>query len=555
MYHCFGVNCGIVERVKYRRHIGILVHKHRELILLVIIFGIGLWFRLSNISLYVWQLMGYDESRDMLVARHIVEYGDTVWRGPFASGSLNLLMNSPAYYYFMAALWFVGRSSVAMLALWSLLLASIMYLGYRLGTYMWDSKLGIIIAMLFAVQPTLVSNSRHISQPYLLPFFSLLFLVAYWKKLPITPFRLCVLAVLILMPLHFHYGSLLMLPAIGMWLGIEWIRLLAKRDYGWIEKVAPVLVTQYFILIWAWFTYWQKPFDQQDFFLNEVSRNWTSVVAQMQQAVIAMLDNLWWSKDPGVVMSILACFVGITLWHFHTDRKDPVTRKKYWWMVLFAVVPPVVAGLHGDIVHTSYMLSVLPLHILIIAMGIRVIMVKNRYIALMCLLLVVGVFTEQALTVNAEAPRKSYYQQFQEVAVSLYNDYVLQEPEAIAEEPRIALAALAGRYLPQDRWGTGALWYFLEDYFDRRLVRLHDDDVNFAPIIEKPRYFYVLCDYRGFARGEDDTCIQRFRSARTYLMDNEEKVYTSEVFDLWRFRIDETQPVKSYNVMYPRTEM
>lgn len=544
-----------MEVVKHRRDIKILIQKHGELILLVVIFGIGLWFRLSNVSLHVWQLMGYDESRDTLVARHIVEYGDTIWRGPFASGSQNLLMNSPVYYYFMAVLWFIGRSSAAMLALWSLLLASIMYLGYRLGTFMWDSKLGIIIAMLFAVQPTLISNSRHMSQPYVLPLFSMLFLVMFWNKLPITPARLCVLAVFILMPLHFHYGGVLMLPAVFIWFGIEWVRLLTKPDYGWIEKVAPVLVTQYFILIWAWFTYWQKPFDQQAFFFKEASRDWVSVAQQMQRAVVAMFDNLWWSKDPGVVMSILVFFVGITLWHFHTDRKDPVTRKKYWWMVLFAIAPPVVAGFHGDIIHTSYMLSVLPLHMLIIAMGIRVIMVKNRYIAFVCLLLVVAVFSEQALTVHAEAPKTSYYHQLQDVAVSLYDDYRLQEADTITGgEPRIALAVLAGRYLPQDRWGTGALWYFLEDYFDRKLVRLHDDDVNFAPIIQNPRYFYVLCDYRGFTRGAEDKCIQNFRDVRTYLMADEEKVYTSGVFDLWRFRIDETQSVKSYNVMYPPTE-
>ncbi len=539
-----------MEVVQHRRDVTLLIHKYRELILLVIIIGIGLWFRLSNISLHVWQLMGYDESRDTLVARHIVEYGDRIWRGPFASGSKNLLMNSPVYYYFMAVLWFIGRSPAAMLALWSLLLAGLMYLGYRLGTLMWDSRLGIITALLFAVQPTFISNSRHISQPYVLPLFSLLFLVAFWRKLPVTPVRLCMFAVLILMPMHFHYGGMLMLPAVGIWLGREWVRVLPKPDYGWVEKIAPVLVVQYFILIWAWLTYWQKPFDQQVFFFQEAGRDWVSVVVQMQQAAVAMFDNIWWSKDPGVVLGILVCFVGITLWHFHTDRKDPVARNKYWWMVVFALTPPVVAGFHGDIIHTSYMLSVLPLHILIIAMGIRVIMAKNKYIAIVCLLLVVAVFSEQALTVHAEAPKRSYYRQLQDVAVALYNDYLLQEPNAKSEEPRIALAVLGGRYLPQDRWGTGALWFFLEDYFSRRLVRLHDDDVNFSPTIQKPRYFYVLCDYRGFVRGEGDKCLQKFRGARAYLMPDEEKVYTSGLFDLWRFRIDEAQSVENYNVMY-----
>lgn len=540
-----------MEIVRYLRHLNIVLRKHRTLMFLSIIFGIGLWFRLSNISLYTWQLIGYDESRDVLVARHIVEYGDVVWRGPYASGSKNMLMNSPVYYYFMAALWFIGRSPVVVLALWSLLLASIMYFAYRVGTLVWDNTLGIIMALLFAVQPTLISNSRHNSQPYVLTLFFMIFLWAYWKKSSMTLTRLCFLVALLMIPMHFHYGILLMFPAAFLLLGVEWLKLVATSKAGWLAKISPILVGEYFIFTWVWLTYWQTPFDQQLFLFREISRDWVSVVTQMQSAVVAMLDNLWWSKDIRVVIGILVCFVGVTGWHFYKQKHDNVTREKYWWMVLFAIVPPVVAGFHGDIIHTSYMLGVLPVLLMLIAIGIRVIMANNRYIALIVVFLVVGVFSEQALTVNAEAPTRSYYLQLQDVSRALYDDYRKIEPQHVAEAS-IALAVVSQAHLPLDKWGTSAMWYFLEDYFNKRLVSLSDYGTNFVSVIQKPRYFYVLCDYRVFAQSARSECIQKFRNARTYLLDGETMIYTSGEFDVWRFRIDETQEIGDYNVVYPR---
>jgi hypothetical protein len=195
------------------------------------------------------------------------------------------------------------------------------------------------------------------------------------------------------------------------------------------------------------------------------------------------------------------------------------------------------------------MLGTLPVLLFIIAAGLRALLARNRYVWLVCIGIVLWIFVEQASTVITEVPKRPYVQQLREVSNMLYDDYRFREPVA-GTSPSIALAVLAGKNLPYDGWGTGALWYFLEEHFKQRLVRLDNYGTNFSPVIQHPSYFYVLCDYRGL--GPDDRCTRDFRAARTYLLDKkEEKIYAAGPFALWLFYINPSLPVSNYNIVYP----
>ncbi len=525
------------------------IRRHYAAFLLLVIFIVGMWFRFWWISGSVWQLSGYDESRDMLVARHIVEYGDWIWRGPLSSGSMNQLMNSPVYYYLVSLMWFVGRSPLSVMIFWSTLSLGLIYAAYRIGVMIWDKQLGIILALLFAVQPTLVSNSRHISQPYLLPLFSSLFLWLFWTKSTMLLGKLCLFIIVLIVPMHVHYGSLLLLPAGFLWIGIEWFWGIKKNPnpYWWF---VPFLLMEYLLILWVWLTFANVPFDQQFFLMGEVQRNWGGLFAQAEIAGAVMLENLWWGKDVRVVLGMLAFFVGVTAWYFNRSNQIVDRKKKYWWMLVFAITPPVVAGFHGDIIHTSYLLGTLPMLIIVVAIGLRVVLAHNRYIGFVCIGIVVWIFAEQALTVVYQVPIRSYYKQMQEISKTIYEDY-LHEDSTSDNQPKLALAVLAGKYLPYDGWGTGALWYVLEERFGQRLVRLRDSAENFSPMVSDATHFYVLCDYRGLAREPENLCVQRFRSIRDYLLVGEEEVFRSGEFAVWRFRIDPSQRIGGYNAVYP----
>src|SRR3990172_43604 len=87
-------------------------------ILVLCIISVGIILRLASLRNYIWFQQGYDESRDMLVAKHIVEYGEWLWRGPYAAGGQNILLNSPVYYYLLAIFWFIARSPYGVMLFW-----------------------------------------------------------------------------------------------------------------------------------------------------------------------------------------------------------------------------------------------------------------------------------------------------------------------------------------------------------------------------------------------------------------------------------------------------
>ena len=129
----------------------------------------------------------------------------------------------------------------------------------------------------------------------------------------------------------------------------------------------------------------------------------------MRDAWIVTADNIWWSKDPVVVIGMLMFFAGCAVWYEkqRTHQKHSGSRS-YWWMICFAVIPPLVAGFHGDSVHTYYMLGTLPVLLFIIAAGLHALLSWNRYVGIVCIGIVLWIFIEQASTVITEVPRRPY---------------------------------------------------------------------------------------------------------------------------------------------------
>jgi len=96
----------------------------------------------------------------MLVARHFVQYGEWLWRGPLTGGGNQLLLNSPAFYYLLSILWMLTRSPYGMMVAWMMLFSSIIYFVYRTAKNLWDWKTGIIAATITAIHPEYIFFSR-----------------------------------------------------------------------------------------------------------------------------------------------------------------------------------------------------------------------------------------------------------------------------------------------------------------------------------------------------------------------------------------------------------
>jgi len=184
-------------------------------IILWLIVLIALGFRLYQIDKSVWLQNGYDESRDMLVADHIVNNNEYPTRGPLASGGMEWLNNSPIYYYFVALIWLFIPNPLFFMYFWTILMTTPVLFGYFIGKKAQDKTTGLILASLLAINSQMISSSRELLQPHLLLLFSTAFIwasISYLKEKKYHLKYLLLIIFFLLAPLHFHYGALLILP-------------------------------------------------------------------------------------------------------------------------------------------------------------------------------------------------------------------------------------------------------------------------------------------------------------------------------------------------------
>lgn len=76
----------------------------------------------------IWSTRSFDDSRDLLIAKHIVEFGENVNRGPWSDGGTLentklQFLNSPFYYWYCAVIWLIQPGIVGATLVWTQLLS------------------------------------------------------------------------------------------------------------------------------------------------------------------------------------------------------------------------------------------------------------------------------------------------------------------------------------------------------------------------------------------------------------------------------------------------
>ncbi len=180
--------------------------------LLFIVFAIGLRFYRFE-QTYDWIA---DNTRDFLVAKHIVEYQDLKWIAPWAAGSHNYLANSVFYYYFLAVFYLFSFGQVFYYQLlFAIFSTSVMVVFADLfAKLLFADKIrryGTVL--LFCLMPTFNLYGRSVFQPYLLaPFLmmSFYYFLAAYKKQAIHQLNLAL--IFYFTALNLHYAALILLP-------------------------------------------------------------------------------------------------------------------------------------------------------------------------------------------------------------------------------------------------------------------------------------------------------------------------------------------------------
>ena len=174
-------------------------------ILLILIIALASFLRLYRIQDYM-TFLG-DEGRDVLVTYNIL-HGKLTLLGPRASAGDFFL--GPIYYYFITPFLFIFNYNpvgpAVMVALFGI---ATVWLIYRFASEIFNSRVGLISALLYSISPVVIAYSRSSWNPNIFPFFSLLTLYVIYKAFVKNNIKLFILGgVLLGISMQLHYLAL-----------------------------------------------------------------------------------------------------------------------------------------------------------------------------------------------------------------------------------------------------------------------------------------------------------------------------------------------------------
>lgn len=499
--------------------------------LLLICFIVGLYFRLSGLSSSVWSNVGYDETRDTLVASHMALFNERLTRGPHAANQY--LLYPPTYYYFLSLLWQIVRGIYGIKFVWMMLSLGIIPIAYKLGEKVWDKRLGLLFAVLVTIHPVFILIGQQVTPPYLLPLVVSLSALCLLLR-PIRAYTLAFAIGLLFLGLHIHYSTLLVVPVMFVW----WIwtyQQYVRLHMSW-KRWIPSLVGVASFSSWLLLSYRRVPFDQIDFITkNPMAANIFSKFTE----VIGTWGFLLLYEDMSFVAAacLLLIVYGTSFFIVFSGRHNVgINKKAYILTFLLNVVPLVMASRYPGEMSTGYLMVILPFGLLFIAFILRLLFMRSKAVGIVCACALIGVLGVKSYQMNNPTSPFLYYRHMENIALEITKDYRLREETT--EETSFTVMFLSPRSdQVLDDWQTGGIWFHLERILGTRLVKLTESGVNFVPLIENPKYLYVICDERLTQSLPDDTNTCSLLVARVIdkLPINWRLIYDAQPYTVWRF--------------------
>ncbi len=521
-------------------------------IILILIIVVALFFRFYHLEKYVWMQFESDFSRDMIVAKHIVDNHEFISRGPYAAGGFNFLKNSPIYFYFISIIWFLTRSPVNFMYFYSIFMTLPVLMGYFIGKKAVDNKTGLIFASLLAVNHQMIFSSRELSQPHLLLIFSTGFILSAISFISSKKHKLRNLNFMIffvMFALHFHYGVLIILPASLLYITYSWFNLNFLSNSRSLKNLyIPILVFLLFFLLWIEMTYTFFPFDQIKFFnLNFQHKINFSFSEQIINTFLTLRQMIW--GDYLLSFLTFPLLITFTFTLFFTGIRKLVKLKKnknIFVFLLASILSVFLLGFYRQQIFASYMLFLFPFFLMLISLVLRLTVWKYKYLGWFLTFVIIfsmGIFSFKSI--NDSLPEISYPQQQAEIARQIYDSLTAlgnNDPRFMSPNLLVTWYTTA-RNLPFDGWATGGIWFYLETYFDQNLVKNSNYGVNYEPINIYPKIIYVVCEHRIRQELIDQECLNSFVKLHPYLDNEFESILCGESFSVWSLKVNLTENI------------
>ena len=106
-----------------------------------------------------------------LIAERIIREKFLLLVGPTTSFGETVNIVPPTYYYLITFLYWLFRSDLVVTFIFMLMEVISVYLIFLLGKILDNTRTGLISALFYSTSSAMIGYSRHIWEPYRLPFF------------------------------------------------------------------------------------------------------------------------------------------------------------------------------------------------------------------------------------------------------------------------------------------------------------------------------------------------------------------------------------------------
>ena len=221
-------------------------------IFLVLILILAAFLRLYRIEDYM-TFLG-DEGRDVLVVYNIL-HGKLTLLGP--TSSVGGFFLGPIYYYFMAPfLLLFNCNPVGPAVMVAFIGVATVWLIYKFCKDLFNKRVGLIAALLYAISPLVIAYSRSSWNPNPLPFFSLLSLFTLYKGIVKKSYKLIFASGILLgISMQLHYLATFL--AFIMFLYILFTEIVSVRTN--FKKTLQILFKKYLLVLSGFIVGW-SPF-------------------------------------------------------------------------------------------------------------------------------------------------------------------------------------------------------------------------------------------------------------------------------------------------------
>jgi len=436
--------------------------------------------------------MGFskDTSRDILVAKHMVEVDKFQMIRPHMDGGKGLIVNSPLYYFFIASMWFITRSAHGMSAASIAISIVAIWAAYGVGKNIRDSGTGLTAALFVSVSPILSGYARNFWQPHLLPPITAvnlyLFFLLYKTKNPVWIY---VLMSGLFVGLHMHVSYAPVFFISMFWLGAEVLKVAQKHPRHLVGAIVAVLLHSG---LWVSATAVRPIVDHVAFFGEMLRSNsggvdfiGVNVVRNITSPFRYVLEPFEFLKiDPvwlgALFVGIMGCFVLV----------DARRHKKPYAFVLFSLLLSLMyTGINQNLVaHGHYFAPYYIIITLILAYIIHR-LVTYLPIRLLIILLLTLIFF-RGNTQMFFVPSSGEWQMTRELSKQIANDYI-NLTNGTVSSINIYWKELGAWHFD---WFTSSVWYHLEVMLGRNLMRIVPEGGNIESLEKQARYNYLICE-------------------------------------------------------------